>query len=99
MSASLVRRNTVRFELLEGLEMDRLNFSRKILQTVLGFQPLQLDYIFALPEVHIYCCGFAEAVIRLAVSALVGVATVAVLVYDIRSTRGGDKKQISYILS
>ncbi|XP_058616364.1 SLAM family member 9-like [Onychostoma macrolepis] len=50
-------------------------------------------------EVHIYCCGFAEAVIRLAVSALVGVATVAVLVYDIRSTRGGDKKQISYILS
>ncbi|XP_058616370.1 SLAM family member 5-like [Onychostoma macrolepis] len=49
--------------------------------------------------VHIYCCGFAEAVIRLAVSALVGVAIVAVLVYDIRSTRGGDKKQISYILS
>lgn len=49
MSASLVRRNTVRFEFLEGLEMDRLNFSRKILQTVLGFQPLQLDYIFALP--------------------------------------------------
>ncbi|XP_058618078.1 natural killer cell receptor 2B4-like [Onychostoma macrolepis] len=49
-------------------------------------------------EVHIYCCGFTEAVIRLVVSALVGVATVAVLVYDIRSTRGGDK-QISYILS
>ncbi len=49
MSAFLVRRNTVRFELLEGLEMDRLNFSRKVLQTVLGFQHLQLDYIFALP--------------------------------------------------
>ncbi len=29
--------------------MDHLNFSRKILQTVLGFQPLQLDYIFPLP--------------------------------------------------
>uniref|UniRef100_A0A8C1V716 Ig-like domain-containing protein n=1 Tax=Cyprinus carpio TaxID=7962 RepID=A0A8C1V716_CYPCA len=38
-------------------------------------------------EVHIYCCGFTEAVIRLVVSALVGVATVVVLVYDIRSTR------------
>ncbi|XP_050959571.1 SLAM family member 9-like [Labeo rohita] len=33
----------------------------------------------------IYCCGYTEAVIRLAVSALVVVATVAVLVYDIRS--------------
>ncbi|XP_077081770.1 uncharacterized protein LOC143735467 isoform X2 [Siphateles boraxobius] len=36
---------------------------------------------------HIHCCGFNEAVIRLALSALVGVATVAVLVNDIRSTR------------
>ncbi|XP_077081773.1 uncharacterized protein LOC143735469 isoform X2 [Siphateles boraxobius] len=35
----------------------------------------------------IHCCSFTEAVIRLALSALVGVATVAVLVYDIRSTR------------
>uniref|UniRef100_A0A8C1UGV9 Ig-like domain-containing protein n=1 Tax=Cyprinus carpio TaxID=7962 RepID=A0A8C1UGV9_CYPCA len=33
----------------------------------------------------ICCCGFIEAVIRLALSALVGVAAVAVLVYDIRS--------------
>ncbi|XP_067219037.1 uncharacterized protein [Chanodichthys erythropterus] len=33
----------------------------------------------------VHCCGFTEAVIRLALSALVGVATVAVLVYDIRS--------------
>ncbi|XDV23397.1 hypothetical protein PO909_027980 [Leuciscus waleckii] len=31
---------------------------------------------------HIHCCSFTEAVIRLVVSALVGVATVAVLVYD-----------------
>uniref|UniRef100_A0A8C1ME55 Ig-like domain-containing protein n=1 Tax=Cyprinus carpio TaxID=7962 RepID=A0A8C1ME55_CYPCA len=43
-------------------------------------------------EDHIHCCGFTEAVIRLVVSALVGVVTVAFLVYDIRSTRGGDKK-------
>ncbi|XP_016107687.1 uncharacterized protein [Sinocyclocheilus grahami] len=32
-------------------------------------------------------CGFTETVIRLALSVLVGVAAVAVLVYDIRSTR------------
>ncbi len=30
------------------------------------------------------CCGFTEAVIRLALSALVGVAVVAVVVYVIR---------------
>ncbi|KAL1250537.1 hypothetical protein QQF64_018333 [Cirrhinus molitorella] len=42
---------------------------------------------------HIHCCGFAEAVIRLALSALVGVAAVAVLVYDIRSRRLQQKRQ------
>ncbi|XP_016364964.1 uncharacterized protein LOC107705941 [Sinocyclocheilus rhinocerous] len=31
-----------------------------------------------------HCCGLTEAVIRLVISALVGVATVVVLVYDIR---------------
>ncbi|XP_026105043.1 uncharacterized protein LOC113076559 [Carassius auratus] len=36
------------------------------------------------PEVCTCCCGSTEAVIRLALSVLVGVATVAVLVYDIR---------------
>ncbi|XP_051763495.1 uncharacterized protein LOC127519868 [Ctenopharyngodon idella] len=36
---------------------------------------------------HINCCGLTEAVIRLVVSALVGMAAVAFLVYDIRSTR------------
>nr|XP_055073175.1 cell adhesion molecule DSCAM-like isoform X2 [Misgurnus anguillicaudatus] len=37
-------------------------------------------------------CGFTEAVIRLAASAMVGVAAVAVLVYDIR-TRGDEEKK------
>ncbi|XP_067236947.1 SLAM family member 5-like [Chanodichthys erythropterus] len=36
-----------------------------------------------------YCCGFTEPVIRLVVTALVGVAAVAFVVYDIRS---GDAK-------
>ncbi|XP_050951541.1 uncharacterized protein LOC127154177 [Labeo rohita] len=35
----------------------------------------------------IRCCGFTEAVVRLVASAVVGMAVVAVLVYDIRSTR------------
>ncbi|XP_058616379.1 major histocompatibility complex class I-related gene protein-like [Onychostoma macrolepis] len=35
----------------------------------------------------VHCCGSAEAVIRLVLSALVGVATVVLLVYDIRSRR------------
>uniref|UniRef100_A0A8C1ML48 Ig-like domain-containing protein n=1 Tax=Cyprinus carpio TaxID=7962 RepID=A0A8C1ML48_CYPCA len=34
-----------------------------------------------------HCCGSTEAVIRLVLSALVGVATVILLVYDIRSRR------------
>lgn len=34
--------------------MDRLNFSRRILQTELGFQPSQLDYIFAFPGRKIF---------------------------------------------
>ncbi|XP_077081353.1 uncharacterized protein LOC143734788 [Siphateles boraxobius] len=37
----------------------------------------------------VHCCGPTEAVIRLVLSALVGVATVIVLVYDIRSRRAG----------
>ncbi|XP_067252856.1 carcinoembryonic antigen-related cell adhesion molecule 5-like [Chanodichthys erythropterus] len=35
----------------------------------------------------VHCCGPPEAVIRLVLSALVGVATVIILVYDIRSRR------------
>ncbi|XP_039538697.1 SLAM family member 5-like [Pimephales promelas] len=44
-------------------------------------------------EVHDLCCGSTEAVIRLALAAVVGVATVTFLLSDIRSTRG-DKKLI-----
>ncbi|KAK7136592.1 hypothetical protein R3I93_016815 [Phoxinus phoxinus] len=35
----------------------------------------------------VHCCGPTEAVIRLVLSALVGVATVSIVVYDIRSRR------------
>ncbi|XP_073689031.1 uncharacterized protein [Garra rufa] len=36
---------------------------------------------------HIHCCGFLETVIRLVVSALVGLAAFALIVFEIRSTR------------
>ncbi|XP_016085891.1 SLAM family member 5-like, partial [Sinocyclocheilus grahami] len=43
----------------------------------------------------VHCCGSTEAVIRLVLSALVGVATVILLVYDIRSRRAEqDRAQI-----
>ncbi|XDV22746.1 hypothetical protein PO909_027664, partial [Leuciscus waleckii] len=35
----------------------------------------------------VHCCGPTEAVIRLVLSALVGVATVIIVVYEIRSRR------------
>ncbi|XP_016314648.1 SLAM family member 9-like [Sinocyclocheilus anshuiensis] len=44
-------------------------------------------------EVCILCCGVTEAVIRLALSALVGVAAVAMLVYDIRSRSHQQKRE------
>ncbi|KAA0711837.1 hypothetical protein E1301_Tti021271 [Triplophysa tibetana] len=47
-------------------------------------------------EDHICKCTFTEAVIRLVVSALVGVAAVAVVVYDIRTRRDEQKKKRSY---
>uniref|UniRef100_A0A8C2AZG4 Immunoglobulin domain-containing protein n=1 Tax=Cyprinus carpio TaxID=7962 RepID=A0A8C2AZG4_CYPCA len=42
----------------------------------------------------LHCCGFTEAVIRLVLSALVGVAAVAVLIYDIRSRSLQQKKSL-----
>ncbi|XP_073701051.1 uncharacterized protein [Garra rufa] len=44
-------------------------------------------------EVCILCCGSTEVVIRLALSALVGVATVVVLVHDLRSRNLQQKKR------
>ncbi|ROL48895.1 Myb-related transcription factor, partner of profilin [Anabarilius grahami] len=42
----------------------------------------------------VHCCGPTEAVIRLVLSALVGVATVILLVYDIRSRRAEQQAHI-----
>ncbi|KAL1251988.1 hypothetical protein QQF64_019784 [Cirrhinus molitorella] len=47
--------------------------------------PMTPFVLFAVFSGYVYCCGSTEAVIRLVLSALVGVATVIILVYDIRS--------------
>ncbi len=52
-----------------------------------------LDMLFLLSQGYIHCCGVTEAAIRLALSALVGVAAVAVLVYDIRSRSVQQKRE------
>uniref|UniRef100_A0A8C0XV23 Si:ch73-256j6.2 n=1 Tax=Cyprinus carpio carpio TaxID=630221 RepID=A0A8C0XV23_CYPCA len=56
-------------------------------------QSLKVFSVSVYDSVH--CCGSTEAVIRLVLSALVGVATVILLVYDIRSRRAEqDRAQI-----
>uniref|UniRef100_A0A8C2J4V5 Ig-like domain-containing protein n=1 Tax=Cyprinus carpio TaxID=7962 RepID=A0A8C2J4V5_CYPCA len=42
----------------------------------------------------VHCCGSTEAVIRLVLSVLVGVATVIILVYDIRTRRAVTQDQV-----
>lgn len=49
MAMQGTRRNALRFQLLEDLEMDRLFFSRHILQKELGTTTNQLDFVFAFP--------------------------------------------------
>uniref|UniRef100_A0A8C1TER2 Ig-like domain-containing protein n=1 Tax=Cyprinus carpio TaxID=7962 RepID=A0A8C1TER2_CYPCA len=41
----------------------------------------------------VHCCGFTEAVIRLVLSGVVGVATVIMVVYDIRFRRAEKKRR------
>ncbi|XP_051763488.1 natural killer cell receptor 2B4-like [Ctenopharyngodon idella] len=55
-------------------------------------QHLDITQLCHTCSASVHCCGPTEAVIRLVLSALVGVATVAVLLYDIRSTSGLKKK-------
>ncbi|XP_039538338.1 uncharacterized protein LOC120486391 [Pimephales promelas] len=56
-----------------------------------GVYELDINYMKMIFTLTVYdsvhCCGPTETVIRLVLSALVGVATVIILVYDIRSRR------------
>ncbi|ROJ88227.1 hypothetical protein DPX16_0395 [Anabarilius grahami] len=88
------------YEGIDGLQMDQQTGSltiRNITTTHSGLYTAQIMTAMATYKrfkVVVYdsshSCGFTEAVIRLVISALVGVATVAVLVYDFRSERGVD---------
>uniref|UniRef100_A0A673LL63 SLAM family member 9-like n=1 Tax=Sinocyclocheilus rhinocerous TaxID=307959 RepID=A0A673LL63_9TELE len=53
-----------------------------------------MSWLILLSEHCVCCCGSTEAVLRLALSALVGVATVSVLIYDIRSRSLQQKKSV-----
>ncbi|XP_067253088.1 uncharacterized protein [Chanodichthys erythropterus] len=58
-------------------------------------QHLDITHLCHTCSDSVHCCGPTEAVIRLVLSALVGVATVIILVYDIRSRRAErDQAQI-----
>nr|XP_055073745.1 uncharacterized protein LOC129453512 isoform X3 [Misgurnus anguillicaudatus] len=50
-------------------------------------QHLNITHLCQMCSDYIHCLGFTEAVIRLVLAALVGVATVAVVVYEIRCRR------------
>ncbi|XP_048038179.1 SLAM family member 5-like [Megalobrama amblycephala] len=50
-------------------------------------QHLDITHLCHTCSDSVHCCGPTEAVIRLVLSALVGVATIIILVYDIRSRR------------
>lgn len=47
------------------------------------------SFLLFLSSEHVHCCDFTEAVIRLVISVVVGVATVAVLVDHFRSVSAG----------
>jgi len=53
---------------------------------------LAIPYYIIRKTNQIHCCRSTEAVIRLVVSVLVGVATFAVLVYTSYPQQSGDKK-------
>uniref|UniRef100_A0A8C2FHT2 Immunoglobulin V-set domain-containing protein n=1 Tax=Cyprinus carpio TaxID=7962 RepID=A0A8C2FHT2_CYPCA len=97
-----VNTSTVYDDVLDGRFRDRLKLDNQTLSLTItnittedagdyklkitGTKPSSITFIVSVYNSE-YCCGSTEAVMRLVLSALVGVATVILLVYDIRSRR------------
>ncbi|XP_077082127.1 uncharacterized protein LOC143735769 [Siphateles boraxobius] len=100
-------RITVYDDVLDGRFRDRLKLDNQTgsltvtntRTTDSGVYELDINYMKMIFTLTVYdsvhCCGPTEAVIRLVLSALVGVATVIILVYEFRSRRAKqDQAQI-----
>ncbi|XP_073669727.1 uncharacterized protein [Paramisgurnus dabryanus] len=75
----------IRLSLHLEVEYQDKNTYRCVLNNTITNQTQHLNIKNLCQRFGVDCCGFTEAVIRLVVSALVGVAAVTFLIYDIRS--------------
>ncbi|XP_065099430.1 uncharacterized protein [Paramisgurnus dabryanus] len=84
----------IRLSLPLEVEYQDTNTYRCVLNNTITNQTqhLNITQLCQMCSENLCCCSFTEAVIRLVISALVGMAALVVLVYDIK-TRGGEQKK------